>query len=475
MPTIVLAVDAGSTSTKAQRFDERGRPVGELARTPSTIDPDGTADANAFADAVDAAIDAAMAEPDAPPPDGVALSCAWHGLLGVDGDGRPVTRLSTWLDVRAADEAAELQGRVADVDAVHQRTGAPLHPSFLPARLLWLARHDSTAFAAAARWLSPAEVLAARWFGRSAGPSLSMASATGLFDQRAGWWDEELVGLLDLSVTTLDRPDDDPRTGLSPDYAARWPELADVPWFPALGDGAAAVVGSGCGGSDRAALTVGTSAAVRVRATEESRNERPLPPALFGYLLERRAPIVGAAFSNAGNLTAWATQVLRLDAADPVAAATASRRPGSHGLLADPSLCGERSPRWSSTASGALSGLRMHTDGLDVLQALVEAAALRVAEGVAALDEWAGAPPTLVLSGGAAASGGWRHLLADAIGRPIVRSDVAEVSARGAAIAALERLGAPVTAADLVADGEVIEPDPGRAGAFAALRGAGRA
>ena len=57
---------------------------------------------------------------------------------------------------------------------------------------------------------------------------------------------------------------DAPLRGLLPEYGRRWPRFADVPWFPALGDGAAANVGSGCLGPSRVALTVGTSGALRL-------------------------------------------------------------------------------------------------------------------------------------------------------------------------------------------------------------------
>ncbi|HTC80237.1 MAG TPA: FGGY-family carbohydrate kinase, partial [Acidimicrobiia bacterium] len=294
----------------------------------------------------------------------------------------------------------------------------------------------------------------------------------------------------------------------------RWPALAGAVWWPALGDGACALMGTGCGPPPaqpalaggtpspaplaatgpavggrgpgrRAALTVGTSAAVRVLAGGAERAARP--PGLFAYLLDADRVVLGAARSNAGNLVEWLAAVLRLDG--DLVAEVAARPPGSHGLVAVPALAGERSPDWPLTASGSLAGLRSATTALDVAQALLEAAvcgladavdsleqAVAVAGGVGSGDRSLGpAGLALVGSGRAlATSAAWRQLVADATGRPLIPSKVEEASARGAAVAALDGLGwlDPDAHDDL--DADPVLPDPARAEAFAPLRAPAR-
>ncbi|HEV7861323.1 MAG TPA: FGGY-family carbohydrate kinase, partial [Acidimicrobiia bacterium] len=270
--------------------------------------------------------------------------------------------------------------------------------------------------------------------------------------------------------------DDTPRRGLSPAYRSRWPALADAVWWPALGDGACALIGTGCSaglasgiGSGaagrRAALTVGTSAAVRVLAGGAERAARPA--GLFAYLLDPERVVLGAARSNAGNLVDWLSAVLRLDG--DLVAEVAARPPGSHGLRAVSDLAGERSPDWPVTASGSVTGLHPDTTAPDIAQAFVEAAVVGLASAVDSLEQ-AVAGLTLVGSGRALASAAWRQLVADATGRPLIPSRVEEASARGAAMVALEGLGwlDPRSADDL--DGEVVLPDPSRAEAFSRLR-----
>src|SRR5438270_6405429 len=461
---VVLALDLGTSYAKALRFDETGAPVGSLARQPAGIGAQGRGNVKAVIDAAEAVLDEALAA--GPRPAAVALSTAWHTLVGVDDDGRPSTELSTWMDDRAGAEAAALRAAVADPDDVHDRVGAPIHPSFPSARILWTARHQPAVFAATRSWCSLSELVVSRWFGDRVGPSSSVASASGLYDQRAGAWDSELLDAIGLSSERLIPVDDEPRTGLAVACRSRWPTLARVPWFPAQGDGASAVIGSGCTVPGRAALTVGTSAAVRVFSDRERRRAARLPGPLFGYLADGATPVVGAARSNAGAAVAWAAKVLNASGGDDVEQATAGRTPGGHGLRVDPSVISERSPDWPLFPSASVDGLRPTTTPLDILQAFVEAVAFGVADAVDALEEWAG-PQTLVLAGGASASPGWRQLLADAMGRPIACSSVGDDSARGAALAALVRLGEPMPAPS---DDRVVEPDTARAAAFAEAR-----
>ncbi len=467
--TVVLAVDVGTTTAKAIPFAEHGREVGPAARRPTPIGPDGTASADAVADAVDRLIDDVVPRL-ARPPDAVAVSTVWHTLVGVDHRSRPTTDLTTWLDGRSALEASELR-RVLDDDDVRQRTGAPFHPSLPPARLAWTRRNEPESFAATRRWCSLPEHLATRWFGEVVGPSPSIASASGLYDQRRRAWDADVLEALRVQPASLATVDDSPRCGLGAEYRSRWPVLAACPWFPAVGDGAAAVVAAGGASPDRAALTVGTSAAARVLVPVSERMARPVPRSLFAYLLDSEHAVVGGARSNAGNVVAWAEERLRLHVDDVAAATTEGREPGSHGLDVDSSLVVEWSPDWPLTSGGRIAGVTRSTSGLDIAQALLEDAALGVAAVVDAVEAWAG-PRLLVVGGGASRSEAWCRLLADTAGRSIVRSPVAEASAWGAAAVVFRRLGvAPAISAGAE---QRVEPDPARTAAFRRLKGAHR-
>src|SRR5919205_1098014 len=111
MAPVVLALDVGSTSAKAQYFDAAGRALTAPYRSRVAITPAGTAEPEVFLASVEAVLDEAL-KPPAPVPDAVAVACAWHGLVGLGPDGCPTTPLSTWQFTGAAPAAAELRRRL---------------------------------------------------------------------------------------------------------------------------------------------------------------------------------------------------------------------------------------------------------------------------------------------------------------------------------------------------------------------------
>ncbi|HSL64802.1 MAG TPA: gluconokinase, partial [Gaiellaceae bacterium] len=352
--------------------------------------------------------------------DAVAISCFWHSLVAVDARGRPLTGVLTWRDDRSAPDAESLARRL-DEDAVHSRTGCPLHPSFWPAKLAWLRREQPEAFAEARRFVSFPDLLV-----DPARTSMSSASATGLLDQRTLAWDEELCAVLGVDPTRLPALDDGP-------------EERDEPWFPAIGDGAAANLGAGCVTRDRATLTIGTSGALRVlHATADLRPR----PGLFLYRLDAARVVEGGALSDGGNLHDWLERTLRLgegaSGSEPQSR-LAERPPAGHGLAFLPLLGGERSPGWHPRAAGAITGLTFRTTPEDLLQAALEGVALRFAE---IADLLPGVREVVATGKATAANHDWVQILADVLERPVTLSGAGEASARGAAVWALERLGA---------------------------------
>ena len=192
--TAVLALDVGSSSVRAQRFDERGEPADELKQAAY-----GGSDPEEIVQLVREVV--AGRDEDA---DAVGASCFGHSLLALDERGRPLTPLLGWRDTESAGAAAWLRRRV-DPEAVHARTGAPVHPSFWPAKLAWLAETQPEVFRAAARFVSFADYLYARLLGGEPESSLSLASGTGLLDLAGSCWDAELLDVLGVEEERLPR------------------------------------------------------------------------------------------------------------------------------------------------------------------------------------------------------------------------------------------------------------------------------
>jgi gluconokinase len=464
---LLVALDVGSSSVRALAFDAEGRGLGVERQQPyeaeTTADGGVEVDADRIVGLVSEMLDGLLAAlgPRAAAVAAVATSTFWHTLLGLGGDGRPRTPVYSWADTRSAEAVETLRARI-DEKAYHARVGCPLHTSYLPARLWWLRERDAGAFGAVRRWLSFGEYLGLRLFGEL-WTSVSMASGTGLFDQWACRWDPAILGVLGLEPEHLGPivDADQPFRGLRPEFARRWPALARVPWFPALGDGACSNVGAGCTTPARAALMVGTSGAMRVCLTAESVT---IPEGLWCYRVDGRRLLLGGSLSNGGSLYAWLTETLRLPAPERVERELAAMEADTHGLTVLPFLAGERSVGWVATARAAVVGLSRATQPMDVLRAGLETVAYRFALIHERLREACPDLREVVATGGALlASPAWTGIMADVLGVALTPSTEVEGSSRGAALLASEALGfIPSLEAVPARTGPVIEPDPTR-------------
>src|SRR4029077_3264454 len=279
-----------------------------------------------------------------------------------------------------------------------------------------------------------------------------MASGTGLFRLDDCRWDDELLAALHISRGSLP-PIGEVEQGLSATAAGRWPQLAEVPWMLAAGDGALANLGSGCVPPRRRALTIGTSGALRVMHRAP---RGPLPEGLWCYRLDASRLVTGGALSNGGNLHAWLMETLRLHG-DGLEAKLRRMAPGGHGLTFMPHLAGERSLGFAPNAFGAIAGLTSATTPLDIMRAGLEAVAIECARINRRLDGVGPRAAGLVGSGAALLSSpSWMQMMAAAVGRPIATGGLKEASSRGAAVFAIETLA--LGAADKVSAGRVFNP-----------------
>jgi gluconokinase len=467
VPPLILALDIGSSSVRALLYDGGGRAItgiGVHERYDLHTTADGGAeDAPGLAiGRVARCIDAVLAQagPLAAQIAGVAVDTMASTLLALDAAGAPLTPIITYADTRNAADADSLRSEL-DEAAVHQRTGCLLRTSYWPARLAWLKRTRPDLWPAAAHWVSLGEYLELQLFGRYR-VSYSVAAWSGLLDRQRLAWDEPLLTHLGVDPGQLAPlvDVDEPLTGLKAEYAARWPALRAVPWFPAIGDGAAANVGSGCTDRRRIALTMGTTGALRVMQTDTP----TVPPGLWCYRVDRHHALVGGATSEGGNVYAWLRRTLRLDEPATVEAALAAYPPDRHGLTVLPFLAGERSPDWAGNVQATLHGLTLATEPVAIVRASLEAVAYRFAVIQQRIFRGTDAEQRLIASGsGLLRSPAWMQIFADVLGRPVVASAEFEATSRGAALLALRSLGALHTlAAAPIADGPVYEPDSAR-------------
>ena len=477
---LVLAIDIGTSSVRASIYNASLQPQQSIQvryRWQTTRDGRTEKDAAQLLEHVAAAIDGAVAGTDRPIA-AVAIAAFWHSLLGVDGDGRPVTPLLPWSDLRASREADDLRRRL-DERAIHRRTGCRLHPSYWPARLRWFHRHEKRTFDRVARWISFTELLEQKWLGRR-GVSVSQASATGLMHQDTCEWDTAL-----LRACRIDRErlapivDLDDRGELSGRMQRRWPSLAGAHWVPAAGDGALNNVGAGCVTRTRAAVMIGTSGAMRVLWQQREDERVTVPFGLWRYRLDRTRPIVGGALSNGGNVREWLMRMLAGRTDDPRVSRShqdaLQRRadalaPDAHGLTMLPFLAGTRSPDYLVDARGTITGLTLATRPEDLLRAGMEAIAYRFAAMFDELKKDVRIREIVAAGGGLERSEAWTQILADVLERPIRLCAASELTSRGTAAVALEQAGLLKLESVAPPRGRQIRPGAARSRIYQAAR-----
>ncbi len=465
---LILTLDIGTSSTRTMLFNAHARPVtGCVAQRAYRVKttPDGGAefDAGELFEAVAGAIDEILeqAGPLANKIGGVAVDTMVTNIMGVDGAGQPVTPVLTYADTRGAAVARQLRAEFGPdgMAEIHNRTGCLLHSAYLPARFRWMAENRAD-WLKAARWASMGEYLVWRFFGRWQ-VSYSVAAWTGLLNRFDLTWDEAWLSLLPVQAGHLSPLVDlnIPTQGLQGKWAGRWPALKDVPWFPAIGDGAAANIGSGCGDPSKLALTLGTSGAMRVVLPPDLDS---VPAGLWLYRVDAQRGLLGGATTEGGNLFAWFRDTLQLPPPAEMERELQEMAPAAHGLTVLPFVAGERAPGWHDNARASVVDFTLNTRPVDIVRAGLESIAYRFALIYRRIA--AHLPPDetrqIVAGGGLLNSPAWLQIMADALGQPVLTLIEKEATSRGAALLALESLGVIEDSTDLVpATGKTYYPN----------------
>ena len=459
---LILAVDLGSSSVRASAYRTNGdrlKGVSGSRRTEQAAN--GTFDPLVLTELTEQVISECLENVRRLQGGHRFIAVAWTSFamswLGVDRGGRPVTPVYTYADTRSGTHAENLRRELEQKGALActcQRTGTPIHTAYAPAQLLRLAAEEPERLAQVVSWRTLASHLLARWGGRELLPiSSSEVGWTGLLNRSTLSWDEALLGRMGIERAQLPPVHDYTKShvGLAEPWATRWRELAETPFFLAVGDGVGANLGSGCTDNRRIALTIGTTGAMRVviptdtRLAQENTEGDTLPEApagLWSYPIDRHRWLVGGSLTDGGSLFSWLHEMLAVQDTHALLASAAQLKPDEHGLTILPFLRGERAPGWATAATLTISGLTPATTPVHIVRAAFEAVAYRFRLIFDRLRPHLAPDSIIVASGGALQENPLRRqILADVLQTPVHLVDVDEPTSRGAAVLALQALG----------------------------------
>lgn len=459
----ILGIDIGTGSTKAVALDTEGAVLAVAKRSYPILQPQpGFSEQepclifNAFCDCI-----ADVVKQLNSPPAAISLSSAMHSVIPVDRDGKALANMLTWADTRAEAVATKLRAS-AEGEMIYRTSGTPIHAMSPLCKLVWMKEHNPALFNAAHKFISIKEYIWYHLFGVYQ-VDYSIASGAGMFDVIKLQWIQEILSLAGIDAGKLSEPVNTTfqRADLQPDLAVKLNIPADTVFIIGLSDGCSANLGSQAIAPGTAALTIGTSGAVRVTGTKPIYNFASMT---FNYLLTDSIFVSGGAVNNGGIAVNWLLANF-LDKSgltskdyDELFDAIATVPAGSDGLIFLPYLYGERAPLWDAKASGAYLNIKPVHGQAHFLRAALEGVCfalndvLKTLEASVRIDQ-------LNVSGGFIHSEVWMQMLADITGKKLVMLQLEDASAIGAAYLAMQVL---YPDADLAMpdDISVVEPNP---------------
>ncbi len=458
----LLALDQGTTSTRAVLFEVDGRERATASRPLAQSYPaDGWVEHDPeviFTDSL-AVLWEALARADRTV---AALGVANQRETAVLWDrttGRAVAPAIVWQDRRTGPACNRYKGEGYEPE-IRRKTGLWLDPYFSATKWAWLLDRTEGARAAAeaGRLLCGTVDSWLVWRlteGRVHATDATNASRTLLFDLEAGRWDPELCRLFAVPEALLPEVRD-----TAGDYG--WTELAGrrLAIRSVAGDQQAALMGQGCVAPGGLKATFGTGAFVLLHTGERVVRSGAglLTSAAARVGGQTRFCVEGSVF-NAGAAVQWAGELLGLEGPAAVERLAGGAR-SDHAVMLLPAFTGLGAPWWDSEARGALFGLTRDSGPAEIAAAAIDSAAHQMGDLLEAMGRDVPELGALRIDGGMAASRGFAQRLADLTGFAVERADYQEATALGAAMFA--GVGAGLwdveAAARLRPDAERFEP-----------------
>lgn len=445
MQHYILGIDIGTGSTKAVAMDITGNvlhiaqhyyPISQPKPGYSEQDPDTIH--QAFVSCVRDTIQKLETAPSA-----ISFSSAMHSLIPVNQNGQVLSPMLTWADTRAEQIAQRIKAS-PQAENIYRVTGTPIHPMSPLCKLIWLRENEPGLFGQTHKFISIKEYIWYKLFNVFQ-VDYSIASGTGLFDILKLQWSQGACILAGVSSAQLSSAVDTShtQTGINANVAVQLGIPILTPFIIGATDGCCANLGSHVTSTGIAALTIGTSGAVRTTGSTPVYNYAGMT---FNYLLNHNTYISGGAVNNGGIAVNWLLKTFlnktELSPADytTLSKAIQTTPTTSEGLIFLPYLYGERAPIWDAKSSGAYLNIKPQHTQAHFLRAALEGICYALYDVLLTLESASAPINQLNISGGFLTSPVWIQLLADVTGKQLMILQPEDASAIGAIYLAMQAL-----------------------------------
>ncbi|HVC46212.1 MAG TPA: glycerol kinase GlpK [Terracidiphilus sp.] len=438
----ILALDQGTTSSRAILFDEAGAIAGvaqhefrQFYPQAGWVEHDPT---EILTSQMSCAVEA-LGKVGARPRDVAAIGITNQRetvVVWERATGRPIHPAIVWQDRRTAAFCAELEATGAG-ETIGARTGLVIDPYFSATKLKWIldnvdgararAERGELAFGTVDSWLIWHLTSGVRHV-----TDVTNASRTQLYNIVKGEWDAELLKLFSVPESML------------PEVAWSSEKVGDVTTTLGLGgiaiagiagDQQAALFGQLCWSAGEAKNTYGTGCFLLQNiGTTFARSKHKLITTIAASAQKRLEYALEGSIFIGGAVVQWLRDNLKLIGSSAEVEALAAGVPDAGGVVFVPAFVGLGAPHWDPHAGGLMIGLRRDTQPGHIARAALESIALQVADVLEAVHSETGTPlGALRVDGGAAVNDLMMQFQADVLGVPVVRPRVTETTALGAA------------------------------------------
>ena len=440
----ILAIDQGTTSTRAIVFDAAGRPVAtaqkelpQIFPQPGWVEHDPEEIWQATVEVCRGAL--AKAGLDARALVGIGITNQRETTVVWDrATGKPVHNAIVWQDRRTADACAELK-KAGYEKAVSEKTGLLLDPYFSGTKIAWILDRVAGSRAAADKGALAAGTIESFLLWRLTGGKVHASDATNasrtlLLDIRRGAWDPELQKLFGVPGSLLPKVVDCAgELGVATaDFLG-----APVPVLGMAGDQQAATIGQACIKPGMVKATYGTGCFALLNTGSLAMHSRSRLLTTIAYQLagQRTYALEGSIFI-AGAAVQWLRDGLGLIAKSADIEALAKRANARHGVYMVPAFVGLGAPYWDADARGAILGLTRDSGPGEIASAILDAVCYQTRDLVEAMRGDGAQIAELRVDGGMVVNDPLMQRLADTVGAPVERPRVTETTALGAAFLA---------------------------------------
>ncbi|CAM3939273.1 gluconate kinase, FGGY family [Pedobacter westerhofensis] len=396
------------------------------------------------------------------PPLAVGLSTAMHSLIAVDTQCNALAPMMTWADSRSTAVAEQLLASPLGME-LYRETGTPVHSMSPLTKIIWIRENQPEFFSTVYKFISIKEYIWFRLF-QTFEVDHSIASCSGLMDVEKLVWSERALAAAGISVAQLSVLVPTTYLRTEPDASACLAFLQPgTPFVIGASDGCLANLGTGAVAPGIAALTIGTSGALRMANHQAIFNTRAMT---FSYRLDEEIFINGGPVNNGGVALKWHLKNLfqkeQLSPDDYTVALARMEevQPGAEGLIFLPYLQGERAPIWDSKSCGNFFGMRLTHQPQHFTRAVIEGICFALNDVLQSLEESGQHISQLNVSGGFVSSPAWLQIMADITGKRLVLATTEDASAVGAAYLAVKATGrSAVFPSPVQNESTVVEPN----------------